>query len=145
MAENEQRVLVRIQHEPLDAQEAMRAVASRASGATCLFVGTAREVSDGGREVTALHYESYGDLADKRMRDLAAEIFAKWPVTGVAMLHRVGTLDLGEAAVVIACSAPHRPEAFEACRHGIERLKQDVPIWKKETFTDGESEWVEGA
>jgi molybdopterin synthase catalytic subunit len=68
-----------------------------------------------------------------------------WPVRKVALLHRIGALDVGETSVLVACSAPHRAEAFEACRHGIERLKQDVPIWKKEGLATGEAHWVMGS
>jgi len=76
---------------------------------------------------------------------IGEELFGSWPVRKVAILHRVGRLEIGEISVLVCCSAPHRAEAFEAARHGIERLKRDVPIWKKESLASGESKWVMGS
>jgi molybdopterin synthase catalytic subunit len=137
-------VLVRISAELLDVDEALSFVADPASGGTCVFVGTVRDVSPAG-EVTALHYEAWEELADARLREVASELVERWTVRRVAILHRVGDLAVGEASVVIACSAPHRAEAFDACRHAIERLKEDVPIWKKESLVSGDAEWVMGS
>ena len=80
-----------------------------------------------------------------RLETIADEMFERWPLRKVAFLHRSGELGVGEVSVVVACSSPHRAEAFEACRHGIEQLKQDVPIWKKEHLTSGASSWVMGS
>jgi molybdopterin synthase catalytic subunit len=137
-------VLVRISAELLDVDEALSFVADPASGGTCVFVGTVRDASPAG-EVTALHYEAWEELADARLREVASELVERWTVRRVAILHRVGDLAVGEASVVIACSAPHRAEAFDACRHAIERLKEDVPIWKKESLVSGDAEWVMGS
>ena len=137
-------ILVRVAAEPVDPQHALAFVADPSAGGTCLFLGTARDHSDAG-EVTALDYESWDELAERRLREIAEEMTAKWDVRKVALLHRTGRLGIGEVSVVVACSAPHRAEAFEACRHGIERIKEDVPIWKKESLTTGESEWVMGS
>jgi molybdopterin synthase catalytic subunit len=139
-----ERVLVRVGSEPLDPQEAFVFVADPAAGGTCVFVGTVRDHSQAG-EVTGLDYEAWDELAERRMREIADEILDRWPVRKVALVHRAGRLRIGEASVVVACSAPHRAEAFEASRYGIERLKEDVPIWKKESLATGESEWVMGS
>ena len=137
-------VLVRISSEPLSVDEALAAVGDPGAGGTCVFVGTVRESSAAG-DVTGLLYEAWEELATTRLQEIAAELFEGWPVRNVAILHRTGELAIGEASVVVACSAPHRAEAFEACRHGIERLKQDVPIWKKERLVSGEAQWVMGS
>ena len=139
-----QPVLVRISAEPLSVDEALGFVADPAAGGTCVFVGTVRDRSEAG-DVTGLHYEAWDDLARQRLGEIAAEMLDRWPLRKVAILHRTGDLAVGEASVVVACSAPHRAEAFEACRHGIERLKEDVPIWKKEALVSGEAEWVMGS
>jgi len=137
-------VLVRLSADPLSVDEALAFVADPAAGGTCVFLGTVRDASAAG-EVTGLHYEAWDELAEDRLRGIAGEVLERWPIRRVAILHRTGDLPVGEASVVVACSAPHRAEAFEGCRHGIERLKQDVPIWKKESLVSGEAEWVMGS
>jgi molybdopterin synthase catalytic subunit len=137
-------VLVRLSTEPLSVDDALAFVADPGAGGTCVFVGTVRDRSDAG-DVTGLHYEAWDDLAVERLREIAAEMRDRWPVGRVAILHRTGDLAVGEASVVVACSSPHRAEAFEACRHGIERLKEDVPIWKKEGLVSGDAQWVMGS
>ena len=137
-------VLVRISADPLDVDDALSFVGDPGAGGTCVFVGTVRDSSPAG-EVTGLQYEAWEELAEARLRDVASELFERWPVRRVAILHRTGDLAIGEASVVVACSAPHRGEAFDACRHGIERLKEDVPIWKKEALVSGETQWVMGS
>lgn len=137
-------VLTRVQDARLSLDEAADAVADPAAGAVCIFTGTVRDRSEAG-DVTGLTYEAWVDLAEARLRELADEISERWPVRRVAILHRVGALAIGETSVIVAVSAPHRAEAFEACRHGIERLKQDVPIWKKEGLVTGEAHWVMGS
>jgi molybdopterin synthase catalytic subunit len=136
--------LVRVGASAADPQEALAFVADPAAGGTCLFTGTVRDHSDAGG-VTGLDYEAWDELAERRLREIATEILEKWPVRKVALLHRTGRLEIGEVSVAIACSAPHRADAFEACRHGIERIKQDVPIWKKESLVSGGSQWVMGS
>ncbi|MDH4112967.1 MAG: molybdenum cofactor biosynthesis protein MoaE [Actinomycetota bacterium] len=143
-AEPGARVLTRVQDAPLSVDEAARAVADGAAGAMCIFTGTVRDHSDAG-DVTGLTYEAWHELADARLRELADDILDRWPARRVAIMHRVGDLGIGEISVIVAVSAPHRAEAFEACRHGIERLKHDVPIWKKEGLVSGESHWVMGS
>jgi molybdopterin synthase catalytic subunit len=137
-------VLVRISAGPLPVDEALAFVADPGAGGTCVFVGTVRNRSDAG-EVTGLHYEAWDELATTRLGEIAGEMLDSWPLRKVAILHRTGDLAVGEASVVVACSAPHRAEAFDACRHGIERLKRDVPIWKKEGLVSGEAQWVMGS
>lgn len=136
--------LVRVTPEPITAQEAVDFVGDAGAGGTCVFLGTVRDHSDDGA-VTGLTYEAWEELALVRLRELADEMSARWPVRKVALLHRTGELAIGEVSVVVACSAPHRAEAFDACRHGIERLKQDVPIWKKESLASGDAHWVMGS
>src|SRR2546430_11151480 len=139
-----ERILVRVAAQPVDPQEALAFVTDASGGGTCLFLGTVRDHSDAG-DVTGLDYESWDELAERRLREIADEMTSRWPVGRVALLHRTGRLEIGEVSVAVACSAPHRAEAFEACRHGIERIKQDVPIWKKESLVSGDSQWVMGS
>jgi molybdopterin synthase catalytic subunit len=116
--------------------------ASAADGALCLFVGVVRDQS-GGRRVTHLEYEAYEEMALPLLQELAADTKRRWPVSDVRIVHRLGRLRIGEASVAIAVASAHRVEAFAACRHLIDTLKQTVPIWKKEFFEDG-AVWVEG-
>jgi molybdopterin synthase catalytic subunit len=136
--------LVRVTEEPLDPSEALGFVADPAAGGTVLFSGTVRDHSDAGA-VTGLDYEAWEERAGELLGAIGDELFAGWPVRKVALLHRVGRLSVGEISVLVCCSAPHRAEAFEAARHGIERIKQDVPIWKKEGLVSGEAHWVMGS
>jgi molybdopterin synthase catalytic subunit len=137
-------VLVRVTDAPLDAAEALSFVADPGSGGTVLFAGTVRDHSQAGA-VTGLTYEAWEERAVTLLEALAAEMFQRWPLRKVALLHRIGELTVGEVSVLVCCSAPHRAEAFEAARHGIERIKQDVPIWKKERLLTGEAHWVMGS
>ncbi|MCG0239192.1 MAG: molybdenum cofactor biosynthesis protein MoaE [Firmicutes bacterium] len=126
--------------EPISPEAVAAKVADPTIGAVVTFIGTVREWTRG-RQTIYLEYEAYPEMAVAQMERIAREIQEKWPGTRVAITHRVGRLQIGEASVVIAVGAPHRAEAFAACRHAIERLKQIVPIWKKEVWADGE-EWV---
>jgi molybdopterin synthase catalytic subunit len=137
-------LLVFVTPEPLSVDSALAAVADPGAGGTCVFVGTVRDRSDQG-EVTGLTYEAWDDLAVRRLTEIGEELHRTWPLRRVAVLHRTGELAVGEASVVVAVSAEHRAEAFEACRRAIERLKQDVPIWKKEGLRSGEAHWVMGS
>jgi len=112
-------------------------------GAVCTFVGVVR-ASHAGRRVRHLEYEAYEPLALKAFARIEAEIGGEWPKALVAIHHRIGRLEVGEASVVVAAAAAHRAGAFEACRYAIERVKQIAPVWKHEFFTDGDA-WVEGA
>jgi molybdopterin synthase catalytic subunit len=139
------RSLVHVAADPVSVDEALRAVADPAAGGTCVFVGTVRDHSAGGTPVTELTYEAWDELARERLGEIAAAMHERWKICRVALLHATGALAIGEPSVVVAVSAPHRAEAFEAARYGIEELKRDVPIWKKEAFATGEADWVMGA
>jgi MoaE-MoaD fusion protein len=132
--------LFRVTGDPLDVTEVIRAVEDPAAGAIVSFTGTVRDHSLG-KEVVALDYEAYPAAAEKMMARIADEIAARWGLRRVAIVHRVGHLTVGEASVVIAVSAPHRGEAFAACEYVITRLKEIVPVWKKEAYTDGAT-WI---
>lgn len=144
MASVHPQAFVRVSADPLSVDGALGFVADPRAGGTCVFVGTVRDHSDAG-DVTGLRYEAWDELATRRLDEIVAELFERWPVCKVSILHRTGALAIGDASVVIACSAPHRADAFEACRHAIERLKEDVPIWKKEALVTGEAHWVMGS
>jgi molybdopterin synthase catalytic subunit len=110
-------------------------------GAVVTFLGTVRDLTDG-RITTALDYEAYPGMAEKKMAEIEAETRRRWPVGDMMMVHRTGHLEVGEVSVAVAVSCPHRGQAFEACRFAIDRLKELVPIWKKENWADGATEWV---
>lgn len=135
-------VLFEVTSEPLDARRVEKAVAHARAGAICTFTGIVRD-SSRGRTVTHLEYEAFAEMATAEMRKIADEIAEKWPEARVAMVHRTGRLDIGEASVVVSVSAPHREDAIAACKWGIDRLKESVPIWKKEHAADG-TYWIEG-
>jgi len=126
--------------QPLNAQQAITAVNHESAGAVDVFIGTVRNKTQD-RPVVRLDYEAYDSMAIAQMRKLAEETASRWPVTGIAIHHRKGVLQIGDIAVVIAVSTPHRQEAFEACKYTIDTLKERIPIWKKEIFEDGEV-WV---
>jgi molybdopterin synthase catalytic subunit len=134
--------MFRITPAPLDTLELMRAVEDPGAGAVAVFAGVVRD-HNLGRRVEYLEYDAYPPMAEAKMRAIAEEVRARWPVSGVAMAHRTGRLAIGEASVIIAVSSPHRADAIEACHYAIDRLKATVPIWKKEVFEGGE-EWLEG-
>ena len=127
---------------PIDARELEAAVAHPGAGAICTFSGIVRDNSRG-QSVTHLEYEAYAEMAVPQMRHIGQEIKDRWPGARVAMAHRTGHLEIGEVSVIVVVSAPHRDEAFAACTWGIDRLKESVPIWKKEHATDG-TFWIEG-
>ena len=110
-------------------------------GGVVVFLGTVRDLTDG-RVTTALDYEAYPGMAEKKMAEIERETRQRWPVGEMMMVHRLGHLDIGEVSVAVAVSCPHRAQAFEACRHAIDRLKEIVPIWKKENWADGNADWV---
>jgi molybdopterin synthase catalytic subunit/molybdopterin converting factor small subunit len=125
---------------PIDLPALEAAVASAGHGALVTFVGRARDASDDGRRVVELEYEAYPEMAEAVLAEIAAETSTRWPDIGVAIVHRVGVVPIGEAAVAIVVAAPHRSDAYEANRFVIEGIKQRLPIWKRERFADG-SEW----
>jgi molybdopterin synthase catalytic subunit len=134
-----------ITREPLDdayVSRLERAIEHPGDGGVVTFRGIVRDNSRGKR-VHYLEYDAYPEMAEREMAVIAAEVERRWQTDHIAMVHRIGRLEIGECSVVVAVACPHRGEAFEACRYAIDTLKRTVPIWKKEVAEDGE-EWVEG-
>jgi molybdopterin synthase catalytic subunit len=132
----------KIVEQPIASDALYNSVLEDHNGAVVTFAGVVRNHS-GEKRTDYLVYEAYKDMAEKKMAEVGDEVRARWQVGEVAALHRIGRLEIGEISVLIAIGSPHRAEAFEACRYYIDRLKEVVPIWKKEVGEDGE-EWVEG-
>jgi molybdopterin synthase catalytic subunit len=137
--------LIQITREPLD-RPAIDAIAQSVwhagAGGIVTFEGAVRDNARGKR-IRYLEYDAYPEMAEQEMAKIAAEVERRWGTDRVALVHRIGRLEIGEVSVVVAVACPHRAEAFEACRYAIDTLKASVPIWKKEVAEDGES-WVEG-
>jgi molybdopterin synthase catalytic subunit len=137
--------IIRITRDALDAQ-AIRAleeaVTTPGAGGVVTFQGVVRDNARG-KQVRSLAYDAYVEMAEQQMAQIAADVKQRWETSAVAMVHRIGRLEIGECSVVVVVACPHRAEAFEACRYAIDTLKSTVPIWKKEIYADGE-EWVEG-
>lgn len=131
---------IQLLEQPLDVQTCVEAVYSSAAGGTAVFIGTVRDNTKG-REVQYLEFEAYAPMAISEMRKIAEGAQQRWQAEKIAIHHRTGQLQIGDIAVIIAVATPHRKAAFEACQYAIDTLKQTVPIWKKEVFTDGEV-WV---
>lgn len=129
-----------ITREPIKIEEVYQKVVRREAGAVTTFVGTVRELTHG-KKTLYLEYEAYESMALKKMRQIVGEMKEKWPVLEVVIVHRVGRLDITDIAIAIAVSSPHRPDAYEANRYALERVKEMVPIWKKEHWEDGEK-WI---
>jgi len=129
---------------PLDPCALLDEVAQHRNGATVLFVGTVREMNDG-EAVSGLDYSSYAGMAESELATIAREAADRWATNDIVVEHRTGSLELGEASVVIAVAHPHRGEAYEASRYIIEELKKRLPVWKREHYADGRSEWVTNA
>ncbi|MBI2002609.1 MAG: molybdopterin converting factor subunit 1 [candidate division NC10 bacterium] len=132
--------LYEVTESPLSLDRLVAAVSQNTSGAVASFLGIVREFARG-RQVRHLEYDAYPEMATATMRQIGDEIRGRWPVDRIAMVHRIGRLTIGEASVGIAIAAPHRQEALQACAYAIERVKEIVPIWKKEVWTDG-AEWI---
>ena len=126
---------------PIDVGDVVARVAGPGMGGIVTFIGAVRDNARG-REIRHLEYESYPEMAEREMEKIAADAAKRWPGTRVAIAHRAGHLAIGDLAVVVVAAAPHRGEAFSACRYAIDTLKETVPIWKKEVATDGEY-WVD--
>ncbi|HLM93380.1 MAG TPA: molybdenum cofactor biosynthesis protein MoaE [Gaiellaceae bacterium] len=131
----------RVTEDPLSLDAAVAEVADERAGGIATFTGTVRRQSRG-REVLYLDYEAYAEMAEDVITQLAAELEEEHDLCAIAIHHRIGRVEIGEPSVVIAVSAPHRQDALAACREAIDRLKETVPLWKKEVYDDG-SEWVE--
>jgi molybdopterin synthase catalytic subunit len=133
--------MIELTQNPIDTANILARVQSPLAGAVVLFLGTAREIT-GERKTASLDYECYPEMAARKLEELEAEARRRWPVIECVIVHRLGHLDIGEASVAVAVSSPHRQHAFEAAKWLIDTLKQVVPIWKKENWADGASEWV---
>lgn len=132
--------MFRLTRQPIQLQELIDFVGSPEAGAIATFIGTTRNNNEG-RKVIALNYDAYDEMAEAELARLGAEAKKRWPIERIAIVHRVGPVQIGEASVAIAVSAGHRQPAFEACRFAIEEIKKTVPIWKKEVFEGGEV-WI---
>lgn len=135
-------MIFKITENPIVPDELYQQVLQDSNGAVVTFCGVVRNHANN-KPTRYLVYEAYPEMAEKKMAEIGAQIAARWGIQEVGIVHRVGRLEIGEISVLIAVASPHRAEAFEACRHAIDRLKETVPIWKKEVGEDGE-EWVEG-
>jgi len=133
--------MIEITEAPVDAAAVLRSVGSPLAGAVVLFLGTTREVT-GELQTAWLDYECYPAMAQAKLAQLEAEARRRWPITGCSIVHRIGRVAIGEPSVAVAVSSPHREESFEAARWLIDTLKQVVPIWKQEHWSDGTSAWV---
>lgn len=136
--------MIAITREVIDYHALTEAVRSPLAGAVLLFLGTVREIT-GERRTTRLEYDAYEPMALREMEQLATETRQRWTVIDVAIVHRLGVLELGDVSVAVAVSCPHRDQAYAAGRFLIDTLKERVPIWKKENWADGGTEWVHPA
>jgi molybdopterin synthase catalytic subunit len=134
--------MVRLQREPIEVRELLAASRSDGDGAVSIFLGTVRE-TNAGQSVLFLEYEAYAGMAEREMERIEREAIARFPVSRVEVVHRVGRVAVGETSVVVAVAAPHRAAAMDACRYVIDALKASVPIWKREHF-EGGIVWIEG-
>ena len=132
--------MIELTHAPLVPDKVTAKVKADRNGGVVTFLGTTRRVSEG-RRVLYLEYEAYPEMARKKLEEIRQEVREKWGIDDVAISHRLGRLEIEETSLVVAVAAPHRKEAFQACHHVVDRVKQVVPIWKKEFFEDG-SHWV---
>lgn len=132
--------MIRLTDQPIRIDDLLAASADPKAGATVLFVGMTRDNNEG-RNVERLEYEAYPGMAEKELERIAEEARARWPVAQIAIVHRTGVVPIGEASVAIAASSGHRGDAFDAARFTIDRLKEVVPIWKKEFF-EGGAVWI---
>lgn len=133
--------MIALTERPIDSAALLEQANSPLAGAVVLFLGTTREVT-GERTTRHLDYECYPEMAEKKLAELESEARRRWDLTHCAIVHRLGRLEIGEASVAVAVSSPHRQAAFEAGKWLIDTLKEVVPIWKRETWADGSTEWV---
>ncbi len=133
--------MIELTEKPIDVARVLRGVENPAAGAVVLFLGTTRGET-GGRQTASLDYECYPEMAEKQLLELEKDARRRWPLIECSVVHRVGHLEVGEASVAIAVSSAHRQPAFEAGQWLIDQIKHVVPIWKRENWADGESQWV---
>ncbi len=143
LEESTPRTWIRIQESPLDVEEVSDYLRVEEAGGVDVFFGTTRRWTDG-RETVLLEYECYESMAVSEMARLLREADDRWRLSRACLLHRTGEVPLREISVIVGVSTPHRDAAFAACRYLIDALKKRVPIWKRERFADGSTEWVEG-
>lgn len=125
----------------IDADSLLGEVSANRNGASVLFVGTVRDQNDGSK-VSGIDYSAYASMAERELAEIVREASSHWGTADIVVEHRIGTLEVGDASVVIAVAHPHRDEAYQASRYVIEELKKRLPIWKREHYLDGRSEWV---
>jgi molybdopterin synthase catalytic subunit len=133
--------MIDLTREPIDYSRITEMVRRSDCGAVVVFLGTVRDLT-GDQVTVALDYEAYGPMAEKKLLEIEADTRRRWPVGEMAVVHRLGHLEVGEISVAVAVSCAHRADAFEACHYAIDRTKELVPIWKKENWADGKTEWV---
>jgi len=133
--------MIQLTAEPIDHASLTEQVRRADCGAVVTFLGTVRDLT-GARVTVALDYEAYPGMAEKKLAEIEQEVRKHWPVGEVIMVHRLGHLEVGDISVAVSVSCAHRAQAFDACRYAIDRLKELVPIWKKENWADGTTEWV---
>ena len=133
--------MIEITSDPIDTAAVLQSVHCDQAGAAVLFVGTTRQFTDD-RETLKLDYECYESMAIKKMTEILEQATAKWNIEACSIVHRVGTVKLGEASIAVAVSSPHRSDSFDAGRWLVDTLKTEVPIWKREYWADGSTEWV---
>ena len=133
--------LIEITSQSITEQAVIDRVRKSTHGAIVTFVGIVRDNSNGKR-VLFLEYETYGEMAKKKLEEIGTEIQSRWGISDIDIIHRVGRIELGNTVVVIAVGSAHRLKAFQACQYAIDRLKEIVPIWKKEFYEDGSSTWI---
>lgn len=134
--------MIHITADPINLSKILSDVKDKSAGGTVLFVGSVRDHNDTG-PVSKIHYEAYQEMAEDKINEIEREVRKKWNIQRFVAIHRIGNLKVKEISVAVAASAEHRREAFEACKYGIDKIKTNVPIWKKEISESGES-WVEG-
>ncbi len=132
--------MIQVTADPLHPEEITATVRSNSHGAVVTFLGTVRDHAMG-RKVLGLEYEAYKEMAEKKLAEIASEIKKRWGLESVSIVHRVGPVPIGDISLVVAIGSAHRKEAFAACEYTVDRIKEIVPIWKKETFEDGDC-WV---
>ncbi len=132
--------MIELTYDPLDQERVTDSVRRDSNGAVVTFLGTTRDTFEGKR-VVRLDYEAYEEMAVKKMAEVCRELQEEFDIEDIAIAHRIGTVDIGEVSLVIAVASPHRKEAFFACHRAVDRIKEIVPIWKKEVYEDG-SRWV---
>ncbi len=135
-------ITITLQQEPIDIARAMSGIGGTSDGAVVTFIGQARD-NAGGKQVIYLEYEAYGEMARKQLQAIVDDATARWSLSSCAVVHRYGRVEPGEASIIITASSPHRKEALRAVEYIIDTIKEKVPIWKKEFYSDG-SVWING-